>query len=198
MDFCGIDGAGKSSIIDGLLHSPLGASITAVEKCDVKACRNALLAQLGFSDKRDFIHGQSGQLYALAGLFDYLTYSCGRVLDREGLVLRDRCSCCFEAFCWAVSFETGMMAERMFRDFPRADVIIYVEADPAECMSRILRRDNGRALDESLELLKRFVAGYERVLDHTANVFRITNSCLTDAVRSCEALIRTKYPQIAD
>lgn len=188
VDFCGIDGCGKTSLIERLMRDPRLARMTIRRaKCDVRTNRERLFESGRFSDPGAFVEGTDAELYALASAFDYLAYSGSVAAQAKAheLLLRDRSHHCFIAYCRSVSERCGALGASLLAGLPEADVTLWIRAEPRVCMARINRRDHGRPFDESIRLLERFDRSYEAEFADHPEVRIVANDDLDRAVEQC-------------
>jgi thymidylate kinase len=192
VDFCGIDGCGKSSVIARLMDDPrLAGRRPRVAKCDVKDNRSRLLDSGRYRDRSAFVEGVDAELYALASAFDYLAYSRtpAAAPGAGELQLRDRSHHCFIAYCLSVSPACGALGAALLEPLPDARKTFWIRADPRLCMDRIDRRDGGRPFDESVPLLERFDAAYGLLFAGRRDVHIVFNEDLDRAVDRCAEIL---------
>lgn len=192
VDFCGIDGCGKSSVIARLMDDPrLAGRRPRIAKCDVKDNRRRVLGNGRYADRSAFVEGMDAELYALASAFDYLAYSAtpAAAAAPGELLLRDRSHHCFNAYCLSVSPRCGALGAALLGALPDAALTFWIRAAPQMCMDRIDRRDHGQPFDESVALLERFDRAYGALFAGRRDVHVVINEDLDRAVDRCAEIL---------
>lgn len=163
---CGIDGAGKSTLISALREwAPLREA--SVQKLKPGANYQRLMRDISdpWADPVALFGSHLARSMGWAEVFDFLSYHDRLVrpaLQTPGVLLHDRWTPCFAAFCDSVLGLGGMAAPRL-RRVTAADLVLYLDVSPEIALDRIrLTRDPNP--DEDITVLRAFRAGYEQSL----------------------------------
>jgi len=194
----GIDGAGKSSVIDRLRTDPRFSTVQFVRK-KKRYCVDSIATAFPDAgrDEQDYLHGPFAAAVRWAHAFDFLRFYEEEVrphIDSAACIVSDRWSVCSAAFA-AEGPQLDSDVEEVLGCVPPADLLIYLEVSPDLAMKRITstRRPFG---DESLCLLEAFRVGYERVLQRAKSiVVRIDTSDFPRTVREVERLVMSAVPR---
>lgn len=164
--FCGIDGAGKSSLVRTLAEEGAIEGAVYLHK-ERKTTTNAVV-EYGLSDEtgwHDWSHGPFAENVAAATAIDFLHHYEREIAPRlaDGqLLVCDRYVLCYEAFLRAVGsrFRLGGIFERLHPP----DLLIYVDAS----IETVVRRYEGRggaSEDEQPEAIRRFREAYLEIIE---------------------------------
>lgn len=164
--FCGIDGAGKSSLVDRLERD--GAVGGAVFLRKARKTTVNLVTEYGPTDeggRRNWIEGPFAENAAAATAIDFLHHYDEQVAPRLAAgewVVCDRYALCYEAYLLAVGsrFRFG----NIFGRLRRPDLLIYVDA-PVTVVVQRHRLRGGATEDEHPEVMRRYRAAYLSLLD---------------------------------
>ena len=163
---CGIDGAGKTTLISALREwAPL--SEARVQKLKPGANYQRLMRGIPdpWADLDALFGSQLARSMGWAEVFDFLSYHDHQVrpaLRTPSVVLHDRWTPCFAAFCDSVLGLGGLAAPRL-RRVTAADLVLYLDVSPVTALERI-RRTRDPNPDEDIAVLRAFRAGYEEAL----------------------------------
>ena len=195
--FCGIDGAGKTSLVarvQALLQLQRRQARIASFKNHITTCRELLARRISFLSSTDYLDGASATWYALASALDFS--ASVESLDFHGydLIFMDRWTDCFRAFAATVSPPCTELVETLLHPVPHADLTIFVSVPPTVAWQRILQRERGCSPDESLPLLERFDQAYRSLFAGRSDVPKIENVFDIDA--SAQHVIQelSKFP----
>jgi thymidylate kinase len=180
LGLCGIDGAGKSSLIARLHERDPTGRVLYVKK-DVKRC-NSIVQELHarpLGDYRDLNNGNYGSMLATADALDFLDYyrtSLRPEIEsgRWDLIVHDRYTPCYAAYLDCVAPHADSV--QLFAAVRPADLIVLIEVDQRLLANRYRGR-GGAEEDENPEMMARFAEAYYRVLPlHAKRVIRIENN----------------------
>lgn len=163
--FCGIDGAGKSSLVRRLADEKAIAGAVYLHK-ERKTTTNAVI-EYGESDEsgwHDWSQGPFAENVAAATSIDFLHHYEREIAPRlaQGkLLVCDRYVLCYDAFLRAVGsrFRLGGIFERLHR----ADLLVYVDASVETVVKRYEAR-GGASEDEHPEAIRRFRESYLAII----------------------------------
>jgi thymidylate kinase len=177
---CGVDGAGKSSLVELLEARRPFPRFGCLRK---KVTRNRTLIQRFHArdtgDYRDLNDGPYAAALAIADAFDFLDHFDTVVRPALGskeydFLVLDRYTPCYAAYLACVAPEVD--ARRFFAGLPSASLSVLVTVDHRLLAERYVRR-GGASEDENSELVVRFDAAYEGVIGaYSERVVRIVNN----------------------
>jgi thymidylate kinase len=190
--FCGIDGAGKSTLVQ-LLASRQELDACVLKKEDKHACE--LVARhhaRQHHDARDWETGPFAAAVALATAIDFLSHYTAAIvpaLARQSLVIVDRYTPCYEAYLESTGYPYD--AALVFAGVRPADLVVYVETPVELALARCQARGSAGE-DETAGVQRRFAAAYERVLARApCSVVRVRNDgSIEDAYAQALAAVR--------
>jgi thymidylate kinase len=183
---CGIDGAGKSSSLTGLRADPRFANAVFVKKRrrdNIDLLRG--LEHETWPAESSQLAGPLAEAIRWSHAYDFLRFYENDVagwLASERLILSDRWTVCSTAFARC---GTGLDAEigALLAPCAAADLLIYLDIEPAEAMRRISARPGGCTADETLTILHEYRRAYEAVLPGAGSpVVRLRNDDLRRSV----------------
>ena len=192
--FSGIDGAGKSSLIEELRRSELLEGAVFLRK---EGRRSVVLLsgyhQRPHGDGRDYLESSFATVRPFATAFDFLEHYEENILPLFGavpFVVCDRYVTCAAAYLHAMGYPTA--ARELFHHVRVPDVTFYVTLDWTLWAERMNRR-GGAQEDEGPELMARYAQGFEEILPtYPGGAVRIDNSGPFESVYAqVEGAIRT-------
>jgi thymidylate kinase len=174
---CGIDGAGKSTLLSGLRSWPLLRDASWRKMPPGENYRRLLRFHPDlWADPAALPASHHGRAVGWADVFDFLHYYEDEIrpaLDRGEVIVHDRWTPCFMAYCDCVMGLDGAAALRL-QALPPADLILYLEVAPEVAYERI-RRTRTPHPDEDPAILRAFRDGYGGALRaQTCPVVRIS------------------------
>lgn len=178
--FCGIDGAGKTSLIARLEQD--GAIPGAVYLRKERKNSINLVVEYGLSDEsggQSWAEGAFAENAATATAFDFLHHYQENIAPRLAageLLVCDRYAFCYEAYIHAVGSEFRFPG--IFERLRRPDLLIYVDA-PVEVVIRRFQLRGGATEDEQPEVMRRYRAAYLALLpeqEKTTDTFVVENT----------------------
>lgn len=185
--FCGIDGAGKSSLINKLLvKSEFSESLVFKKEWRDNSDRLFRLHSPRPEGGDFLLEGGYAIQQKWAYSLDYLVYVQREVIPQIDAAplgshfFFDRWTPCILAWANMVTNmdESGISA--LLQAFPVVDQVVFVETDAATAYSRIQRR-GGAKPDEAINVLERFMEAYESVLPTVGvPIYRVQNEDLDD------------------
>ena len=162
--FCGIDGSGKTTIVDRLRRDPRFRAASFVKKEQKEDFERLLrLAPPREPMPTAYFHGMFAQASRWAHALDFLRFyeTVVRPLEPVApLIVSDRWSFCTITFA---DIGTNLKAEIEFilRSVPGPALTFYLDVDPKVAIERLTRR-GPLAHDEHAELLAAYRDAYER------------------------------------
>jgi len=157
---CGIDGAGKTTLIRTLGEDPLLGDWHRLQKRDRSNVRTVEAQKNGLASA-DIAASPFGALHRLSHGFDFLTFYEEEYLPAKttgGWIISDRWSLCTVAYGNAgfaladdLRFLTGTLDE--------PGLTLFLDIEPQAAVDRVQRRGAPQA-DERLDILEQFAAGY--------------------------------------
>ena len=164
---CGVDGSGKSSLVDamerrGLL--PDCAYLRRPKSPDANGPLVGRYARREHGDGRDWISGDFAEAMGVALAYDFLEHYHNNVrplLGRKRFIVCDRFTLCFVAYLNSIG--SPFPIEAAYARTRRPDLTLYVQVPPEVHDERLLGR-SGRADDEHPEVSANFHGAYLELL----------------------------------
>ena len=196
--FCGIDGAGKSSLVNRLEQDRVVGDATYLRKA-WKTTVN-LVTEYGPTDecgRHNWVEGPFAENAAAATALDFLHHYDEEIAPRLAAgcrVVCDRYALCYEAYLLAVGsrFRFGGIFERL----RRPDLLVYVDAS-AEVVAERQAMRGGATEDEHPEVMRRYREAFLSLLktQDYASAFVLNNEVPFE--ESYEQLRRRVEAQVA-
>lgn len=178
---CGIDGAGKSSVHAALRADPRFAATRFVAK---QHRDNVEMLRYGEPDQwaaARLLAGSFAEAVRWAHGFDFLRFYDDEVvpyLDQPVLLISDRWTLCSAAYAYCGT-SAGPDIEALLARCVHADLLIYLDLEPAEAVRRVSARPGGPNADETELILAEYQRAYEALLPSVgSDVIRIRNDDL--------------------
>lgn len=159
---CGIDGAGKSTLITRLLAWPPLRDATVAKMPPGENYQRLVRMHPGLWDRpAELIGTPWARALGWAEVFDFLHYQQRTIRplrDYPGILVHDRWTPCWAAFCGSVA-GLGVAAADRLRAATPADLVIWLDVPPERALARI-RAVREPLPDEDIAVLRAFHAGY--------------------------------------
>lgn len=163
---CGLDGSGKSSLVERLERDPALRGASCVRKRARDNVHAVLRAYSGFEHTADvYLHGAFAEAIRWAHGFDFLRFYEEQALPhlrRGALCISDRWAVCSIAYADAGP-GLGRSIRGLLDCVPCPDLTIYLDVTPEEAAARILRRGAPNE-NEDITILRACADAYERWL----------------------------------
>ena len=193
--FCGVDGAGKSTLVDTLERRGLVPNAVFVRRPKPELGNSALLRRYfrrQFNDGRDWISGPFAEAIGVALAFEFLDHydrNVAPLLGAHSVIVSDRYALCFEAYLWSIRSQAG--AGALFRSIQPPTHTFYVHVNRTELVNRQCQR-GGVQDDENPEVMQRFDDAYRELLASSGlpHSFIDNNGALDDSVAAIERQLR--------
>lgn len=191
--FCGIDGAGKTSLIARLEQDGVIPGAVYLRK-ERKTSIN-LVVEYGLNDEsggQNWAQGPFAENAATATALDFLHHYDKNIAPRLAageLLVCDRYALCYEAYMYAVGAEFPFPG--IFKRLRRPDLLIYVDV-PVEVVIRRFQMRGGATEDEQPEVMRRYRGAYLTLLPEqkkSSDTFVIEN---TEAFEDSYAVIKQR------
>lgn len=196
---CGIDGAGKSSVHAALRADPRFASARFVAKRhrdNIELLRD--LEPDAWADEATQLTGEYAEAIRWGHGYDFLRFYEDEVapyLTDTPLIVSDRWTVCSSAYA-RCGTAAGQDIDLLLSACVDADLLIYLEVEPAEAIRRITARPDGCNSDETDLILDEYRRGYETVLATTGSaVVRVRNDDLNITVEEVAGHILRGVPR---
>lgn len=192
--FSGIDGVGKSSLIEELKRRNLLEGAVFLRK-EGRRCAQLLSDYhwRAHGDGRDYLDSGFASVRPFATAFDFLTHYEENIRPLFGevpFIVCDRYVTCAAAYLHAMGHPTA--ARELFHHVRVPDVTFYVTLDRVLWAER-MRLRGGPQEDEGPDLMARYERGFEDILPtYPGGAVRLDNSGLLGSVYAqVELTIRT-------
>lgn len=191
---CGIDGAGKSSVIGALRRDPELAKARFVAKRNRDAVSRLIRFHAGCeSTPRTLLAGPYAEAVRWAHGLDFLRFYEDEVfpyLESEALIISDRWTLCPIAYA-DTGTRLGLQIASLLQTCARADLICYLDVDPDVARSRLETRPEVHG-DEDVTILSSFRDAYERWIARMPGdkIVRIRNDVLEVTIAQVADAIR--------
>jgi len=163
--FCGIDGAGKSTLVRRLaaeaflpdavfLHKSFSATADLVKRHHPRP----------FRDGREYLGGSFAHAVAFASTLDFVHHYHENIrphLGHRRFVVADRYSLCYQAY--ARSAGAPLDVGGLLAEVRPPDLVVYVTVPPEVAVGRYEQR-GGAGEDENAEVMVRFDRAYRELL----------------------------------
>lgn len=173
---CGIDGAGKSTIINKLFK--YYSNITAVQVCKVEfKCKNFFDHILNYDASIE----RKVTLRAYMA-YDFVNYYFGFQNCNE-LLLCDRYDICYQVLNQVEELPQKYIdiLNEIYSIIPEADLYVYIDV-PVQVASMRLNNRGNRASNENDDILMKMKSHYNKELQSKKNVLIIDGNCLLDEI----------------
>lgn len=175
---CGIDGAGKSTIINKLFK--YYSNITEVRVCKVEfKCKNFFDHILNYDTSIE----RKVTLRAYMA-YDFVNYYFGFQNCNE-LLLCDRYDICYQVLNKVEELPQKYIdiLNEIYSTIPEADLYVYIDV-PVQVASMRLNNRGNRANNENDDILMKMKSHYNKELQRKKNVLIIDGNCLLDEIIS--------------
>lgn len=176
--FCGLDGAGKSTLVDMLEKRGEIKGAVYVRK---NTNRNIDLVRKYhrkylFND-RDWLEGDFAHSAAFAACLDYLNHYDKNVKKwyrKKDYIICDRHAICYAAYLNLTGFNYN--CENLFANVIEPDLYVYVDIPAEVAVERLRERGSGATEEESYEVLKKYRKAYFATLNKIEHKIVIDNN----------------------
>lgn len=196
---CGVDGAGKSSLVDEMERRRMLPDCAYMRRPKTEETNGALVARHAprrHGDGRDWISGEFAEAMGVALAFDYLEFydrSVRPLIGVRSFIVCDRYALCFIAYLKSIgsAFPIAAAYDKLWRP----DLTVYVSV-PLDVLHERHARRGGRADDEHPEVSVNFDKAYRELLPLYApeHVVLDNGGTLEEGVSSIGAAVRRHFP----
>lgn len=172
---CGIDGCGKSTLVEKLIAKLQEHKVVA-EKVKKQRRLNVDLVQKYWSGEMDWSKGEFAKLVSIASAFDFLVHYEYEILPRHrsgNIIICDRYSYCYAAYMDSV--KANLNSSLLFANVVQPTKTFHVHVSPEVAVMRHHSR-GGPSPDETPEVMKNFSDSYEKILIESNNVIKVDNT----------------------
>jgi dTMP kinase len=170
---CGVDGAGKSTLISGLKKILPENDYKYIHITKAPLSEKVISdSSRVFNDERDWFSGKFSQKYSLACAKDFINHYIEKIeplFINDKTIICDRYDICFKAYLEV----TGNICDfkKLFGIIRKPDLVIYLDTDD-ELLEKRYRECKGSIEDfDSIDRAKKFRQAYEKI-------FEIENLCV--------------------
>lgn len=191
--FSGIDGAGKTTLVQELTRLPFLAAAHVFKKTyRDNTDRLGRFYGAHLTDPRNYLEGpfalEQRWAYALDFLWFY-QHEIATKLQDGSVALLDRWTPCIDAWTAMVEHPAAASIHALSSRLPPPHVVFHLQVDPALAWNRICERGFPKP-DEDLSILRAFHSSYRKVLPRlTMPTYIIDTSSLAAAVTKTAAII---------
>ena len=190
--FCGVDGAGKSTIVSELSSRLQDLNVRTTRK-ESKNIQN--LVTKYWNGRQLWHEGPFSNCVALASCFDFLDYYDTKLKplilgSSDSILLSDRYDICYHAFIHSTNCDIDISP--LFEHVIPPDLLFYIHVDQKNLSERYFSRDK-MGPDETPEVMAGFRKSYEHLLQKykCSNVYKIdNNNSLGQSLDKIEKIIR--------
>lgn len=197
--FCGVDGAGKSTLVDELERRNLVPGATFLRRPKLPEKNGAMLRRFfprRTGDGRDWIEGDFAEAMGIGLAFEFLEHyrkNIEPLFGKESIIVCDRYALCFEAYLLAI--DCGVPLSGLFDELLVPTQMFYVHV-PEDVLFRRYHSRGGVQDDEEPEVMRRFDRAYRRLLPlrcpestlvDNAGTFEDTLHTVVEKLRECES-----------
>ncbi|MET0106410.1 MAG: AAA family ATPase [Sedimenticola sp.] len=172
---CGVDGSGKSTLVTGVKDALQAQGLPAVTL--KKSMKNNVdsVEQL-WCEKRDWSEGPFARAVSVASTYDFLHHYIHCILpqlQQEHIVLCDRYAYCYAAYMACVDADSDFMS--MLRNVIQPLKTFYIKVPADVAVARHHER-GGPSDDETPEVIRKFLMGYEQVFAWQDKIVTVDNT----------------------
>lgn len=176
---CGVDGSGKSTLV-AAVQAALQAQGLSVVTLKKNMKNNTNNVEQLWCDDKDWSEGPFARAVSIASAYDFLHHYIHCIepalqpLQQDSqIVLCDRYAYCYAAYMSCVDADPDFMA--MFRHIVKPLKTFYIRVPAEVAVSRHHER-GGPGDDETPEVMRKFVLGYEQVFSREENIVTVDNT----------------------
>lgn len=196
---CGVDGAGKSSLIEALRAKKIPNAAFVHKKS--WACARLVNLYYSRSDPRpsDWISGAFAEMMGHACLMDFLSHFDDNIrplIGQYDYLFCDRYFYCFAAFLRIVRPDLEVLS-KLSATIPSPELVVHVRVELARLRERYEMR-GGASEDESLELMSRIDREYLTLFESLGRrVVRVENNgSFEDTFNTVSGLLKNRFPEL--
>jgi dTMP kinase len=195
----GIDGAGKSSLVNALSEADLAPGVTvAVVNKRERQCLPRLLRLHGPRSLERDMQYDRGLATAIrwAHAYDFLSFYENEALPAlrsSPLVISDRWTLCSIAYA-NTGVRLGAQVAEALSCCRTPDLVIHLDIDPAVAYQRLYARGEVGP-DEDVGILTAYRDAYDELVADDPSVVRLKNDDFDALVQSAHALVVTLYEE---
>ncbi|MBS0031790.1 dTMP kinase [Chitinophaga sp. 22321] len=166
--FCGVDGSGKTSIVDYLHEQDFFDRALYIKKTfsrNVSVIKN--YHHRNYNSNKDWVTGSFAEAVSYASCLDFLQHYHSCIAPNIGaydFLVCDRHALCFAAYHLAVGGSMNM--SDLFEGVRVPDLYFFIDAPLSELENRYEKR-GGASEDESVEVMHIYRESYMRLLKET-------------------------------
>lgn len=162
--FCGIDGSGKSTLIEYLVRILQDKYSVVVAKCPFESKK--LLKDSGnelFGDVKDV------EMKRIAMAFEFVNYHKSIRNVEPQIILSDRYSICYRLLNIIdnITVDTIKRLDKIFNLLPEPDLYVFCDITPQTAYNRLITRGNFVFEEENIEILSRLSLLYKNFFRNT-------------------------------
>lgn len=196
--FCGVDGAGKTSLVNALERRGIpNAAFIRRNNCLCLSLVDRYYSRVK-PNPSDWVSGTFAETVAHAAFVDFLVHfdeNIRPLIGRYDYLFCDRYLYCFIAYLRVVRPELEILSG--LSAIPCPDLVIHVTTEMASLVERYEKR-GGASEDESIELMSKLDLEYRTLLESLGDrAVRVENNgSLEEAVDAVQRCLTVKFPEL--
>jgi thymidylate kinase len=197
--FCGVDGAGKTSLVNALERRGIpNAAFIRRNKCLCLSLLDRYYSRVK-PNPSDWVSGTFAETIAHAAFIDFLIHfdeNIRPLIGRYEYLFCDRYLYCFIAYLRVVRPELEILS--VLSAIPAPDLVIHVTTEMARLTERYENR-GGASEDESIELMSKLDREYRTLFESLGGrAVRVENNgSLEEAIDAVQRCLTAKFPELA-
>lgn len=187
--FCGIDGSGKSALVNLLAERQLIPNCRAFRK--VRGHNVTRIIQSHHMESPSYLSGPMARLLCQAYAIDFVDYYRNvqpQLIEAIGIM--DRWKPCLEAWSSLLPARDRRSVQTLYSGLPDADIVFFLDTDPIIAHSRVRQRRT-KGTDENLGVLQQLRSAYISVFEsYRGRVVLLEQSDLTTMAERAASYVR--------
>jgi len=174
--FCGVDGVGKTTLIQQLQNNYGYDKISFRKKRAVHRVKT-LFSTIDYNNIHLEVNDSLKEIYVQAYFNDFVAYyqKIFQRLSGNDLILSDRWFYCISAFAHCLGVDYSYI-ENFAESLEQVHLVVFIKAQEEVIERRINMRERNRVKEKSIDLLMLYQESYESYFSNKKNVITIENN----------------------